>query len=220
MSARISFNHDSLAVLVEDLVLAGWTGRDRAAVEAHIRELGALGVAAPKKAPIFYRVGASLLTTASAIQVSGRDSTGEVEFALFNRDSQLWVGLGSDQTDRKAEAAGVTLSKQLCPKVVAAELWPFADVEPHWDELILRSYAISNGERSLYQEGSVSAMRHPRDLIALYGSFNPGTAMFGGTLGVRGGIRWADTFVMELEDPVFKRRITHSYDIRALPVEG
>jgi hypothetical protein len=52
------------------------------------------------------------------------------------------------------------------------------------------------------------------------GGLPPGTAMFCGTLPVTGGIRWADEFVMELEDPVLNRRITHSYVIRALPVEG
>ena len=46
------------------------------------------------------------------------------------------------------------------------------------------------------------------------------STLFCGTFGVEGGIRWADTFEMELEDPVLKRRIAHSYDITALPIEG
>jgi len=214
MSAPTSFDR------VENLVIAGWTGRDKAAVEAHIRELAALGVAAPKTAPVFYRVSASLLTAAPAIQVIGKDSTGEVEFVLVNLDGRLWVGVGSDHTDRKAEQVGVTLSKQMCPKPVAAELWPFDEVKPHWDELILRSYAVVAGRRELYQEGKVSAMRHPRDLMELYGQFPPGTAMFGGTLPVKGGFRWADTFSIELEDPRLGRKLAHSYDMKALPVEG
>jgi hypothetical protein len=210
---------------ISDLIIAGWTGRNEAAVEAHIRELAALGVKPPKETPIFYRVGAALLTTASAVEVAGTESTGEVEFVLFNVDGEIWVGLGSDHTDRQAEAIGVTLSKQMCPKPVAREAWAFADVEPHWDELILRSWAVTGGERSLYQEGRVSAMRHPRKLMDLYGvrtgqRFSAGMAMFCGTLAVQGGIRWAGTFVMQLEDPVLKRSLHHQYDIRALPVEG
>ncbi len=35
------------AVPIEQLVIAGWTGRDPAAVEKHIRELEALGVRRP-----------------------------------------------------------------------------------------------------------------------------------------------------------------------------
>ena len=68
-------------------------------------------------------------------------------------------------------------------------------------------------------------MRHPRDLVGLYcesteTEFASGTAMFCGTLSVENGIRWANTFVIELEDPVLERKITHSYDCRALPIEG
>ena len=211
-------------VAVDDLVIAGWTGRDRAAVDKHIRELAELGVTPPSRTPIFYRVGASLLTTALAVDVIGTDSTGEVEFVVLNHDGDLWVGVGSDHTDRKAEAVGVTLSKQMCPKPLAPCLWRFDATEPHWDELILRSYAVLGAERALYQEGPVSAMRHPHELIELYcastGAFAPGTVMFCGTLAVRDGIRWADTFVIELEDPVLKRKIAHSYECRALPIEG
>jgi hypothetical protein len=212
-------------VPVQDLVIAGWTGRDQAAVEMHIRELAELGVAPPKRTPIFYRVAASLLTTDSSADVIGTDSTGEVEFVLLNHNGTWWVGVGSDHTDRKAEAVGVTLSKQMCPKPLATPFWSLAAVESHWDELILRSYAVSNGERTLYQEGRVSAIRHPRGLIELYGAssetgFSSGTVMFCGTLPVHNGIRWADTFVIELEDPLLNRKITHSYTCRALPVEG
>ena len=220
MNAPISFDPSTPAAPVRNLVIAGWTGRDEAALQKHIRELVALGVAAPKTTPIFYRVSASLLTTAPSVEVIGKESTGEVEFVLFNLDGEIRVGLGSDHTDRKAEAVGVTLAKQMCPKPIARETWALADVEPHWDELMLRCWAVSDGKRSLYQQGKVSAMRHPRNLMALYGEFAPGTAMFCGTFGVEGGIRWADTFLLELEDPVLKRSIAHRYDIAALPIEG
>ncbi len=206
-------------VAVRDLVIAGWTGRDQAAVDAHIRELSELGVAPPKSTPIFYRVSASLLTQEVEVQVMGSDSTGEVEFVLIQDGDRLLVGPGSDHPDRKAETTGVTLAKQMCPKLVAVEAWEFSSVESHWDELVLRSHAVSGGRRTLYQQGSVAAMRHPRDLMQGY-KLSPGTAMFCGTLPVIGGFRWADEFVMELEDPVLKRRITHSYAMRALPVEG
>jgi hypothetical protein len=35
--------------------------------------------------------------------VSGPDSSGEVEFVLLAKPDGLWVTLGSDHTDRKAE---------------------------------------------------------------------------------------------------------------------
>jgi hypothetical protein len=179
----------------------------------------------PVRTPIFYRVAVSLLTTADSVDVIGMDSTGEVEFVLLNHSGEWWVGVGSDHTDRKAEAIGVTLSKQLCPKPLAPCLWSFEEVAVHWDELILRSYTVFGAERALYQEGPVSTMRYPRDLVELYREssetgFTSGTAIFCGTLPVQGSIRWADAFVIELQDPVLNRKITHDYACRALPVEG
>lgn len=201
---------------VRDLIIAGWTGRDEAALHKHIKELEAIGVKAPKTTPIFYRVAASLLTSADAIQVSGPDSSGEVEFVLLQRPDALWVTVGSDHTDRKAEVIGVSLSKQMCAKVVCADAWQYGEVKHHWDKLVLRSWA--DGE--LYQEGPVTAMRSPEELTRLYGGLVPGAAMFCGTLAARGGIRPAKKFTIELEDPVLKRKLRHEYTIEALPVEG
>jgi hypothetical protein len=208
---------------VKHLVVAGWTGRDQSALEAHIRELEALGIARPKTTPIFYRVAASLLTTADRIEVIGADSSGEVEVIVYALDDGLWVGVGSDHTDRKAEAIGVTLSKQMCGKPVGARLWRFADVAPHWQRLVLRAFVTRDGRRRLYQEGPVTTMRAPEELIRLYtggGALSSGTAMFCGTLAVHGGIEGGDLFEMELEDPVLGRKLTHAYRVEQLPVEG
>lgn len=209
---------------IRDLVIAGWTGRDADAMEAHIRELEALGIARPKTTPIFYRVAASLLTTADEIEVAGTTSSGEVEAVVFALDDGLWVGVGSDHTDRKVETIGVTLSKQMCAKPVAGTVWPFDDVADHWDQLVLRSHAIEGGKRRLYQEGPLARMRHPRDLAELYlgngRSLAEGTAMFCGTLAVIGEIAPADAFEIELEDPVLNRGIRHRYAVRPLPIEG
>jgi hypothetical protein len=209
---------------IRDLVIAGWTGRDAEAMEAHIRELEALGIARPKSTPIFYRVAANLLTTAPEIEVAGGASSGEVEAVLFALDDGLWVGVGSDHTDRKVETVGVTISKQMCAKPVAAAVWRFDEVVDHWDRLVLRSHAIEGRKRRLYQEGPVTRMRHPRDLAALYlgkGRRLPkGTAMFCGTLAVIGHIAPADAFEIELEDPVRRRKIRHRYAVRTLPIEG
>lgn len=210
--------------VVERLVIAGWTGRDVATVEKHIRELEAIGVPRPEHTPIFYRVAASLLTTDSEIEVVGAASSGEVEFVLFGLADGLWVGVGSDHTDRVVEPTGVTISKQLCPKPVASAVWRYEDVAGHWDRLVLRSYAHRQGARRLYQEGTLAAMRHPEELMRLYlghpGVLPAGATMFGGTVAVQGQVEAADAFEIELADPVLGRRLTHSYRVRYLPVEG
>jgi Protein of unknown function (DUF2848) len=181
---------------IDNLVIAGWTGRDVAALAAHIKELEALGVARPKRVPIFYRNAASLLTTSGTIEAVGDKSSGEVEFVLYSFDDGLWLGIGSDHTDRHAETINVTLSKQMCAKPVGPLLWSCADVKPHWDKLTLRSFVPGEGGKCrLYQEGSVARMRPPEELIKLYtgGDTLPaGTAMFCGTLPARGGVSYAN----------------------------
>ena len=52
------------------------------------------------------------------------------------------------------------------------------------------------------------------------GKLPDGCAMFGGTFAAKGGIRPADRFEYELEDPVLKRVIGHAYDVITLPVRG
>ena len=200
---------------VSELVIAGWTGRDEQALRKHIRELEDIGVKPPKTTPIFYRVSANLFCFSDEIQVSGPDTSGEVEFVLIQDGSGLRVAVGSDHTDRKAETIGVSLSKQLCAKPVSRETWRYDEVKPHWERLMLRAWA----DGQLYQEGAVTAMRAPEDLLARH-PLKQGWAMFCGTLAAKGGIRPAKRFRMELEDPVLGRKLAHEYAIRALPVEG
>ena len=210
-------------VAIDDVVVAGWTGRDPAAVERHIRELELLGVKRPATTPIFYRVASARLTTEAEIEVVGDTSGGEVEFVLLQHDGRLWVGAGSDHTDRAVETYGVTVSKQMCDKPIAPVFWPFDEVVPHWDQLVLRAHVTENGARVLYQEGTVTAMMDPKGLLARYtekGRLAENTLMFCGTLAAKGGVRPTAQFAFELEDPVMRRRIAHAYAVRSLPILG
>ena len=212
-----------LTLPIDQAVIAGWTGRDPVARDKHIAELEAIGIARPATTPIYYRVAARRLTTAGSIEVSGGDSSGEVEFVLIGWQGRIFVGAGSDHTDRKVETYSVTVSKQMCDKVMAPVLWEIEDVADHWDQLILRSHAWIGGARVLYQEGTLDAMLPVKDLIArgFGGKGLPdGCAMFGGTFAAKGGIRPASRFEFELEDPVLKRSIRHGYDVVELPVLG
>jgi hypothetical protein len=214
---------ESRPIALRSAVIAGWTGRDPVAREKHIVELEALGVARPKTTPIYYRVSAARLTTSPQIEATGENSSGEVEPVLIRDLERLWIGVGSDHTDRKVETYGVTVSKQMCDKPIAPELWDFDEVRDHWDSLVLRSWIAEGGEQRLYQEGSAANMLPPDAIIrdfASSGSLSEGTAMFCGTFAVKGDIRPSKRFSFELFDPVRARRITHAYDIVVLPVEG
>jgi hypothetical protein len=209
---------------IDKAIIAGWTGRDVVAMEKHIKELEEIGVPRPASTPIYYRVGATRINCADSIQAAGRESSGEVEFVLVKIDGKLWIGAGSDHTDRKVETYNITVSKQMCDKPMAATLWPWEEVADHWDEIILRAYAIIDGKRELYQEGKVAAMRPPLELIEGYqrgqGSFDDGSVMFGGTLAAKGGIRPAERFEFELVDEKLGRKISHGYGIEPLPILG
>lgn len=212
---------DRVAVQIDTLIVAGWAGRDAHAIEHHIEELAAIGVPRPSSVPLFYRIGTGQLSQTTQLQVLGPDTSGEVEPVVLSLADGLWVAVGSDHTDRKAESAGVALSKQLCSKVVGTGLWRYEEVAPHWDSLILRAWATIDGKRTLYQEGAVSGLRSPADLMQRYSNtatLPPGSLMFGGTIGAIGGIRPGTRFEMELEDPVLQRKLNHAYDIEALPV--
>jgi hypothetical protein len=212
-----------LTLPIDRAVIAGWTGRDPVARDKHIAELEAIGIARPASTPIYYRCSARRLTTADSIEVCGGDSSGEVEFVLIGWQGRIFVGTGSDHTDRKVEVYSVTVSKQMCDKPIASVLWELEDVIGHWDQLILRSFAWIGGARVLYQEGTLDAMLPVDELLR--GGFGSeelpdGCAMFGGTFAAKGGIRPATRFEFELEDPVLKRKIGHGYDVIELPVLG
>lgn len=210
-----------IAYFPAHLVIAGWAARDENAVQHHIDELAAIGVPPPSSIPLFYRAAASLLTQCESVEVLGPDSSGEVEPVIISMDDGLWLTIGSDHTDRKAETQGVALSKQLCAKPVGEDLWRLDDVESHWDLLMIRSFITVEGNRVLYQQGPLGTLRPPADLISRFAKSErlaSGSVMFGGTLAAIGGVRPANRFEMELTDPVLGRTIRHAYDILPLQV--
>ena len=203
------------SVRVGTAIVAGWAGRDRAAVEEHIAELAELGVAPPSSVPLFYRVSASRLTTAPEIE-SPAASSGEVEAVLLRDRGRLWVGVGSDHTDRDVESYSVAVSKQMCDKPIGRTFWAYEQVAGHWDRLVLRSW-VDDGV--LYQEGPLSSLLHPDDLLPrAEPAMVDGTLLFCGTIAAIGGIRPASAFRYELTDPLLGRTIDASYVNRPLPL--
>src|SRR3954452_21690095 len=144
-----------LTLAIDSAVMAGWTGRDPVARDKHIAELEAIGIARPATTPIYYRIAARRVTVSDSIEVSGGETSGEAEFVLIGWQGRIFVGAGSDHTDRKVESYSVTVSKQMCDKPLASVLWEMEDVAGHWDRMILRSFAWIGGARVLYQEGAL-----------------------------------------------------------------
>lgn len=202
-------------VPVRQLLLAGYTGRDRAAVLEHVKELEALGVAPPARIPSVFVVEPDLVAAVAAIEVSGRETSGEVELVLLQSDEELLVGVGSDHTDRAHETIDIDEAKRICSKPVAPRVWRHRDVAAQWDQLELRSWTTDGADRRLYQEGTLAELLpvdalldELRDAGFDHGD---GTVVFGGTLPTFEGLSFGQRFEMELRDPVLDRSVASSY---------
>lgn len=237
MTVQLSFACESVAadgtaqlsfasVPATKLVIAGWTGRDAAAIQHHIHELELLGVPAPSTVPLYYRGSAILLTQAADIEVIGADSSGEAEPVLFFANNEWWLTVGSDHTDRKVETYSVAVSKQMCPKPIATAAWRWTDVVGYQDEIELHSRILEDGKWVPYQKGTFASIRPLnalRDGFFLSSTPEAGSFISCGTLGAikntKGeGIRPAMSMELEIRDPRRKRSIIHRYNTTVLPV--
>ena len=212
-----------LTLAIDQAVIAGWTGRDPVARDKHIAELEAIGIARPASTPIYYRCSARRITMADSIEVCGEDSSGEVEFVLIGWQGRIFVGCGSDHTDRKVESLqrhGVKADVRQADGVRAVGT---RGRHRHWDQMILRSWAVIDGARVLYQEGTLDAMLPVKDLIdARLRRQGPARRLrhVRRHLCRQGRHPPGQRFEFELEDPVLKRKISHGYDVITLPVLG
>ena len=208
------------------LVVAGWTGRDRAAIQHHIEELGRLGVAPPSAVPLYYRLAHALLTQDETVEALGASSTGEAEPVLVRAEGRWWLTVGSDHTDRDAEAWSVAGSKQMCAKPLGRSAWVWAEVEAGADAMQLRSEILENGDWVAYQEGALARIRPLAELLAGLPAdvvVEDGLVMFCGTLGAipdaeGRGVRPAAAMRVEIVDSVRGRTLRHEYRVTTLPM--
>jgi 4-hydroxyphenylacetate 3-monooxygenase len=151
-----------------DLVIAGYTGRDEQSVKKHIDELAAIGVPPPDSVPAFYEVDASLATQERQVPVAGSNTSGEVEPVLIRSSGRLYLAVGSDHTDRDVERSSVADSKAACPKPLSTTLVPLGEAGSlDWDAIEARCTV----DGVLYQDGSLSALRIPTDVLSLYDAY-------------------------------------------------
>lgn len=205
---------------VERLFNGGYAGRDQDAVWRHVEELAEIGVPAPGRTPTLYALGNNLVTTADQIQVQHDRTSGEVEYVLLIGSDDIYVTVGSDHTDRELERRSVEWSKQAYPDLLATEVWRYQDVEDHWDEIVLRCWVSESGERRLYQEATLAALLPPKVWLGilgdLFGTVPHNVVLMSGTIPSMGGISFAESYQMEMYDPVLDRAIRHGYGVEVL----
>jgi len=180
------------------LVVAGYTGRDPDRVQAHIEELAALGISPPPRVPMFYEVDSRLFQVTDRLETDHEETSGEVEPVLVVLGSGMFLGVGSDHTDRRLERDDIDASKKACPKVVAPSLVPFEEVADSWDSLRIRSW--SGLDRRPYQDGVLGTFREPREIVDMIDpQVEAGTAVFLGTVPTLDGhLAMDDHFEFEL----------------------
>ena len=209
---------NDLACTVRRLVCAGWVGRDKEELRAHVEELEKIGIPGPGKTPIHMNLSANLVTTADVVEVISGETSGEVEFVFLKMGNEAYVGVGSDHTDRGFEKHSIPASKQMYPKVMSPVVWPYGEVKHHWDSLIIRSWMTLGGKKELYQEDALAAILDVEAILDAMPSDDPlpgdGLVLFSGTVASKMGMVYGERFDFEMEDPILKRKNSHGYTVQ------
>lgn len=220
---KASGKKEEISLNINRIINAGYTGRDQAAVQAHIDELKEEGIPAPEKIPTYFPKFADRLTQEGYFKVLDEtDHSGEAEFVLLFNGKNIYVGVGSDHTDRKLETVDIPKAKQVYPNTISKELWNLMDVIDHWDALVLRSWVKQNGKKVLLQEATLDAMLDPNDLITrikellINQNDVDGLIVYSGTVAALVKTVYSSYFEVELEDPNLGRKLTQKYELEPI----
>lgn len=197
----------------------GSATRDAAVAVHHQEEVAREGVtiALNVPAPRIYPIDTWALTTEDRIGVQGPRSSGEVEIVLVMAD-RLYVGVGSDHTERDLERASIVWGKQASPNVLAPTLWDFEEIAGHWDQCVMRSWV----DGRLYQDVGVNAFLSPPDILRILKERVPGLpardfVVFCSTIvALDKEFGFGERWKFEMADPVLKRTISHEYRLEQL----
>jgi hypothetical protein len=131
---------------------------------AHQNEVADVGVriAFDRPAPRVYPMAVSSITTDDCIGVHHERTSGEAELVLVVDDGELYLGIGSDHTDRDLEALSILWSKQYSPSVLGRDVWRWRDVEEDWNQLVLES----DVDGRPYQSSKAAVFRKPTDILS------------------------------------------------------
>jgi len=211
-----------LAFNYSRMVNAGYVGKNQEEVRRHIEELAAKGIPGPKSTPVLFPVVCQTLTTDSVIEVYGRETSGEAEYVLcVVSEAEVYVGVGSDHTDRHLEEIDIPRSKQICPNLMSRMVWPLEEVKEQWDDLLLSASVVKNAETIRYQEGRLGLLLNPAELMAFVkskiGRSLENLIIFSGTMGMlTDEFVFGESFSAGLTDEKNNRSLEISYDVKPL----
>ncbi len=207
---------------VKKILNAGYTARNQDEVRKHIDELTKARGIPPLSVPEFFPKITDRITTADKITVLSENTTsGEAEFVLLFNQDKIYVGVGSDHTDRVLGQQNMLASKQVCPNVISTEVWLYEEVESHWDDLILRSWVLKDKKRQLYQEARLKTFMKVEELInkiksQIVDSLG-GTVFYSGTVPtISGEICCSSYFEVKLIDEKRGKSIGCAYSVEPI----
>ena len=166
------------------------------------------------------------ITTGNEIEVVGSKTSGEVECVLLLHREDIFVGVGSDHTDRDLERQSIIKSKQICPNILSRKVWRYKEVQPRWDELLLQSWVKRDhgDEEILYQKAYLGSLLSAADLLELveskmddWSDGKQGLVIFSGTVPIlTKDFMYGSSFRGELIDSRLNRMLTCDYRIKKL----
>jgi hypothetical protein len=205
----------------------GFTMRDPEKMQRHLEECYKLGIKELicERPPLVMPISAWAVLTDDHIDVQRPRTSGEVEIVtLADADGTVYVGVGSDHTDRSLEGIDIPWGKQVAPNVVAPVLWRWEDVEPHWDSISMECSVIDGGQEVAYQQAMVSEFWTPAEMLqGARESVVPvegAVILFSGTVvSLEEKLRFAESWTIRMIDPVLDRTIEHTYTVTVLAPE-
>ncbi len=202
--------------VTERMYNLGSATRDPETAVAHQQEVAKSGIhiAFDVPAPRIYPIALHALTADDELFVQTDKTSGEVEIVLHIAD-QLYVGVGSDHTDRALETVSIPGSKQACANHVAPVFWPYDEMRDSWDSCVMRSWV----DGRLYQDVGVNAFIRPEDIIALVRERVSNvperdfTVFCGTIVSVDKALGYGAEWRYEMEAPETGRRVGASYQV-------
>lgn len=203
---------------LEKLIVVGFAGKDIAKTMEHIKELEAEGIRCPKSVPVVYQCSKNILTQEAVIDVIAEKTSGEVEYLILVHEGKYYIGIGSDHTDRDLEAVSIHKSKQVCLKPFAADFWSYEEIKDHFGEIKLVSQQVVEGKVIEYQSGSTGDLLPLEQIIASIEKelSVEDSLIYTGTVPLKDGFKFGETFSCKLIDEKLKREIALTYNINVI----
>lgn len=213
----------AVAFHFDRLFAIGYAGCDEKKTQVYIRELEEkTGIPAPMQIPAIFQCGNQLLTQERKVYFAGEKTCGEAKYVMITDGTQLYIGIGSDHTDRELEGQSVLKAKQVCAKPVGRFIWSYNELKDHWDEICLTSWQMVNGKKVLYQQGTLADIMRPEALLQeLSGKMGDVShaVIYSGTIPLVDGFQYGTEFICELEDDIMGRKLPLSYEAFAIKEE-